>query len=114
MDATANPLDALVDAILQSYGQLALVLDHMLRASAASGGEAAEPIPDVLRRLLGGALTSLAERRGDLDVAITAEVLAAATEVIGRALYLVPIEDLTGSGSWDGSAPRSPRPGAAG
>jgi hypothetical protein len=93
MTRTESPLDTLIDAILQSYGQLALLLDHMLRASARAPGDA-EPVPDVLRRLLRDALLPLAERRGDLDVAVAAEVLAAATDVIGQELYLVPLDDL--------------------
>ena len=93
MTRTENPLDTLIDAILQSYGQLALLLDHMLRASARAPGDA-EPVPDVLRRLLRDALGPLAERRGDLDVAVAAEMLAAATDVIGQELYLVPLDDL--------------------
>jgi hypothetical protein len=93
MTRTENPLDTLIDAILQSYGQLALLLDHMLRASARAPDDA-EPVPDILRRLLRDALTPLAERRGDLDVAVAAEVLAAATDVIGQELYLVPLDEL--------------------
>jgi hypothetical protein len=112
-DMTAHPtdpLDMLVDAVLQSYGQLALVVEHMLRSAT----EASEPGPDILRRRLREVLTPLAERRGDTDVALTAEVLAGVTDVIGAELYLVPIDEFAGAasapGGSGGSAPRrSPR-----
>jgi hypothetical protein len=97
MTRTESPLDTLIDAILQSYGQLALLLDHMLRASARAPDDD-EPVPDILRRLLRDALGPLAERRGDLDVAVAAEVLAAATDVIGQELYLVPLDELGADG----------------
>jgi hypothetical protein len=89
-----DPLDMLVDAVLQSYGQLALVVEHMLR----SAGEGSEPLPDVLRRLLREVLTPLAERRGDTDVALTAELLVAVTDVIGAELYLVPVDEFRDTG----------------
>jgi hypothetical protein len=91
MTRTETPLDTLIDAILQSSGQLALLLDHLLRASERAPGEA-DPAPDVLRRLLHDALEPLARRRGDLDVAVAAEVLAAATDVIGQALHLAGLD----------------------
>jgi hypothetical protein len=88
-----DPLDMLVDAVLHSYGQLALVVNHMLRSAT----EESEPVPDVLGRLLREVLTPLAGRRGDTDVAVAAEVLAAATDVIGAELYLVPVDEFRDS-----------------
>ena len=87
-----DPLDMLVDAILQSYGQLAPVVEHMLR----SAGEGAEPVPDVLRRLLREVLGPLAARSGDTDVAVAAELLARAADAIGGELYLAPAERFRG------------------
>jgi hypothetical protein len=89
-----DPLDMLVDAILESYGQLALLVEHMLRAQT----EESEPIPVVLRQLFREALAPLAERRGDTDIAIAAEVLARATDAIGMDLYLVPVDELRANG----------------
>jgi hypothetical protein len=89
-----DPLDMLVDALLQSYGQLALVVEHMLRSSA----EGAEPVPEILRRLLREVLAPLAERRGETDVALTAELVAAATDFIGAELYLVPLDEFRDTG----------------
>jgi hypothetical protein len=92
MPPEPEPLDAFVEAILQSYGQLALIVEHMLRHSTPE----AEPVPEVLQRLLRDALEPVARRRGDTDVAVAAELLAAATDRIGEEIYLVPIEDLDG------------------
>jgi hypothetical protein len=80
-------VDALVDAMMQSYGQLALILDHMGRNEDRAPG--AEPIPTVFRRLLSGILAALPERHGLDDVATAAQMLAAATELIGDEVYLV-------------------------
>jgi hypothetical protein len=88
IDKTAPPaVDALVDAIMQSYGQLALILDHMQRYRSAPD---AEPIPDVLRDLLRGVLGQMADRHGPDDVATAAQMLSAATDAIGGELYFVP------------------------
>jgi hypothetical protein len=89
-----DPLDMLVDTVLQSYGQLALVVEHMLRVAP----ESPEPVPDILRRVLRDALEPLAARRGDTDVALTAELLAAVTDAIGTELYLVPADEFRGTG----------------
>lgn len=89
-----DPLDMLVDAVLQSYGQLALVVEHMLRVAP----ESPEPVPAILRRVLRVVLEPLATWRGDLDVAVTAEVLTAATDAIGTELYLVPVDEFRGTG----------------
>jgi hypothetical protein len=50
---TPPPIEQLVGAVMQSYGQLALILDHM---SAWSSPDA-EPVPEVLRALLIEVLT---------------------------------------------------------
>jgi hypothetical protein len=80
-------VDALVEAMMESCGQLALILDHMKRHEDRSPG--AEPIPTVFRRLLSGILAALPERHGLDDVATAAQMLAAATELIGDEVYLV-------------------------
>jgi hypothetical protein len=77
---------AFVDAITQSYGQLALILDHMLRH--ASPG--ADPIPEVLARLLGGVLADFVDTYGADEVATAAQILGAATDKIAEEIYLVP------------------------
>lgn len=100
----ADPLDLLVDAILQSYGQLALVVEHMLRAQTSP-----DPLDVVLREILRDVLTPVAERHGDIDMAVAAEVLARATDTIGTELYLVPVDAL----HRNGYGPRDPPEPAA-
>jgi hypothetical protein len=87
---TAQPpptpaVEAFVQAILQSAGQIQLIADHMLRHYNAD----ADPIPDVLQRLLTGILVALMQRHGDADVGTAAQMLTAATELIADELYLV-------------------------
>src|SRR3954453_20146734 len=85
--STTPAIDTLVEAMMQSSGQLTLIVDHMLSADPHPD---ADPIPDVLRRVLGGTLAPLAERHGDQDIATAAQMLTAATELIGTEVYLVP------------------------
>lgn len=77
----------LVEAMLQSYGQLALILDHMQRNRDESPDAAS--IPEVLAELLGGVLAQLRERHGDEAVATAAQMLSAATQLIGEEVFLV-------------------------
>jgi hypothetical protein len=89
-DQAATPaVDILVDSMMQSHGQLALILDHMQRRAARNPCAASEPIPDILRRLLCDVLAPLSERHGLDDVATAAQMLAAATDLVGEDLYLV-------------------------
>src|SRR3954452_22895921 len=97
----ADLLDLLVDAILQSYGQLALVIEHMLRAQSSP-----EPPDVVLRQALRDVLTPVAERHGDLDLAVAAEVLVRATDTIRTDLGLVSLSEL----HRNGGAPAAPDP----
>jgi hypothetical protein len=97
-----DPLDLLVDAILQSYGQLALVIEHMLRTRSSR-----EPLDVVLRGVLRDVLAPVAERHGDIDLAVAAEVLTRATDTIGTELYLVPVEELRRPGCGPRDAPEA-------
>jgi hypothetical protein len=90
MTAEPEPLDAFVDAMLQSYGQLALVVEHLLRNDPAE----TEAMPEILHSALRSVLEPLARRRGDTDVAVAAELLAGATDAIGADLFLVPLDQL--------------------
>ena len=80
-------VEALVDAVTQSYGQLALIVDHMARN--ASDDPAAPPFDVVLRGLLGDVLARLPEVHGVGDVATAAQILRAGTDVIAEEIYLV-------------------------
>ena len=84
-----DALDAFVDALIQSYGQLALVVEHMIQSTAPE----AERGSVVLHRLLRDTLEPLAQRRGDTDVAVAAELVSAATDVIGDEIYLVRLDE---------------------
>ncbi len=84
---TTPAIDALVDAMLDSCGQLAAVFDHMERHR--------NPAPDVpspaevLADLLRGIFAQLPAKHGDAAVATAAEVLAAASDLVAEELFLV-------------------------
>ena len=91
MPAPSNeaPVERLVDTILQSYGQLALIVEHMSEWHAANRSAAAEPLPVVLHQLLTDALAPLAGEGDAGDVVTAARVLSVATAMIGEELVLV-------------------------
>ena len=79
MDISPAPLPAIdefVDAILQSYGQLSMLVEHMERYPSDPG---ADPVPVVLKRLFTGTLAPLVDQHGPEAVATAAKLLAAAT-----------------------------------
>ncbi|HEX8744476.1 MAG TPA: hypothetical protein VF712_15215 [Thermoleophilaceae bacterium] len=78
-------VDRLTEALLSWAGSGTLIIDHMSRNFTPGG----DPIPDVLRRLIRGALAPLVDRHAesDLDAAVT--VIEDALETIGEEIYLV-------------------------
>lgn len=78
-----------VAAILQSYGQLAMLVEHMERYPSSPE---ADPVPVILKRLYGGPLGALADSYGEEAVATAAKLLAAATDDEGRDIYFVDPE----------------------
>ncbi|MCP9490204.1 MAG: hypothetical protein MSC31_10060 [Solirubrobacteraceae bacterium MAG38_C4-C5] len=80
-------LDELVDALLQSYGQLAVILDHMLAHSEHASLDADPPLV-VLRRLMKDVLTPMADEAD--AVATAARTVARVTDTLGKELLLVP------------------------
>jgi hypothetical protein len=84
---TPPAIDALVEAMLNSCGQLAAVFDHMERHRNTAPD--AEPPAVVLGRLLKGILVPLPLRHGMDDIATAAEMLSAATDLIAANLFLV-------------------------
>src|SRR5829696_6966038 len=86
-DAVPAAVDALADAMTQSYGQIALILDHMQRNDVQAPGSL--PIPIVLGGLLRDVLEKLPEQHGVDDVATAAQMLAAATDLLAEEVLLV-------------------------
>jgi hypothetical protein len=87
---TPPAVDALVDAMLKSCGQLAAVFDHMERHRDTSPD--AEPPAEVLGRLLKGIFIALPLRHGLDDVATAAQMLSAATDLVAEDLFLVNLD----------------------
>jgi hypothetical protein len=78
-------VEALVDALLQSYGQLALIIDHMVRHTDLDS----PPIDVVLHGMLGEILAGLPDAHGVDDVATAAQMVAAAIDAIASQVLLV-------------------------
>jgi len=88
-------VDALALSMMNSFGQLSLILAHMHRyqAEGKSAPDAAPP-PFVLHDLLEDVLTGLADSHTTEDIATAAQMLASATELIGDELFVVDVDRL--------------------
>ena len=91
-------VDALALAMMNSFGQLSLILMHMHRhrAEGKSSPDALEP-PFALGELLRDVLRALADEHSTEDIATAAQMLASATEVIGDELFIVDVDRLNDS-----------------
>ena len=85
-------VEELVNALTQSYGQIALILAHMM--DNRSDDPDAPPFDAVLRRLLGDVLARLADDHSIGDVATAAQMVQAATGVIAEDIYLVDMDKM--------------------
>jgi len=86
----AAPHQQLVDQLLQVGAILSQIVEHMLtfQASGRSAPDA-DPIPEVVARLLDGVLEPLAGKNED-RVRIAADVVAQAHRQIADEIFLVP------------------------
>src|SRR3954451_6993606 len=89
-DTTIPAVDALALAMMNSLGQLSLILGHMQRhqAGGASAPDALDP-PFALAELLKDVLRALAEEHTMDDIATAAQMLGTATSIIGDELFIV-------------------------
>jgi hypothetical protein len=94
-DTTSPAVDALALAMMNSFGQLSLILAHMQRhhAEARSGGDALEP-PFALAELLKDVLRGLADEHTMDDIATAAQMLGSATALVGDELFVVDLDRL--------------------
>ncbi len=91
-DAT-HPLDRFVSSLLQSTGQLMLIVDHMARYPNTAPD--AEAFDDVLHRLLRDTLAEALDGHDPAALAAAAALLADARKAIGDDIFLVDPEELT-------------------
>src|SRR3954454_9890926 len=84
---TTPAVQALVEAMLTSCGQLATIFEHMERHR--DGSPDAETAAVVLAGLLEEGLASLQTHHATDDIATAARVLSAATDVVANELFLV-------------------------
>lgn len=94
-DTTFPAVDALALAMMNSFGQLSLILGHMQRhqAEGNSALDALDP-PFALAELLKDVLRGLAEEHATADIATAAQMLGSATQIIGDELFVVDIDRL--------------------
>ena len=89
---TTNPLDRFVNSLLQSAGQLMLIIDHMARYPNPAPD--APPFDDVLRDLIKSALEDGLKDRKPADLVGAAVLLADVRDLIGNELFLVDPQGL--------------------
>ena len=91
-NSTSAAADALALAMMNSFGQLSLILAHMHRfqAEGKSSPDALDP-PFALAELLKGVLRELGEEHTADDIATAAQMLGSATQLIGDELFVVDI-----------------------
>jgi hypothetical protein len=94
-DTTSPAVDALALAMMNSFGQLSLILIHMQRrqAEGRSAPDSLEP-PFALAELLKDVLQGLAEEHATEDIATAAQMLGSATALIGDELFVVDVDRL--------------------
>jgi len=84
------PIEHLVDAVLQSSGQVGALVEHMSEWAARHPSPHAPPVPVVLRALLVEVLAPLGDGADECAVLTAAQLLSAATATIAAELHLVP------------------------
>ena len=95
MEDTKPAAAALALAMMNSFGQLSIILTHMFRSQAeGQSASGALPPPFALERLLEDVLDQLADQHDVEDIATAAQMLASATELIGAELFLVDVDRL--------------------
>jgi len=95
MENTKPAAGALALAMMNSFGQLSIILTHMFRSQAEGQSVPdALPPPFALERLLEEVLEQLADQHDVADIATAAQMLASATELIGAELFLVDMDRL--------------------
>ena len=90
--ASSDPdtLDAFVQQLVETSFTLITIVEAMVRFHERGSSSAdAPPIPDVLRDLVGSALTPLSKRPGGEALTAATRVLAAATDLICSDIYIV-------------------------
>src|SRR5690348_15521800 len=96
LESTQPAVDALAASMMNSFGQLSLILMHMQRyeAEGQSAPDALAP-PFALAELLRDVLGGLAEEHSVDDIATAAQMLESATRLIGDELFIVDVDRLS-------------------
>ena len=96
MDTQPIPAtDALALAMMNSFGQLSLIMMHMHQFKAE--GRSDQHVPDppfALTEVLKKVLPALAEDHEIEDIATAAQMLGSATQLIGDEVFIVDLDHL--------------------
>ena len=94
MNTESTPaVDALALAMMNSFGQLSLIMMHMHRTRAEGNSDpAALDPPFALTEVLKKVLPMLADEHDIEDIATAAQMLASATNLIGDELFIVDLD----------------------
>ena len=88
-----NPLEELVDRLLECGGVLSQIISHMVAAQRSGQCDAdVAPIPEVARSLVGDVLADLAKRRTDEAIGTAAGIVDGATTLIVDNIVFVPLD----------------------
>lgn len=83
-----STVERLTEALVSWAGSGTLIIDHMSRHFTPGG----DPIPDVLRRLIRGALAPMADRHAETDLTTAVTVIEDALDTLAEEIYLVEPE----------------------
>jgi hypothetical protein len=89
-----DPSDAtgeLADELLRLGAGLTVIVDHMSRTAFATGAPAAEPVGDVLHRLLCEVLAPALAGHEPAAILASVALLGEANDAIGRDLFLIDV-----------------------
>ena len=83
--------DALSLAMMNSFGQLSLIMMHLHHTRAEGDSEMLDP-PFAVTEILKRVLPTLAEQHEVDDIATAAQMLASATQLIGDEVFVVDLD----------------------
>jgi hypothetical protein len=96
-DPHAPAISALTDELLRLGAGLTVIVDHMSRTAFATGAVAAEPVGDVLHRLLCDVLGPALALHAPTTLHTTTTLLREANDTINRDLFLVDVRPRGGA-----------------
>jgi hypothetical protein len=86
----AEPLDELVDALLECGGVLSQIISHMVSSQRAGrSAPDAAPIPEVAHSLIHDVLHDVRKQHSKRDIRVAASIVSQATDAICEEIFFV-------------------------